>query len=255
MSDTGSRGVPPLHVDTISGRTAKSVLLLHGGGVAGWMWQPLIEHLGDAWRLLVPDLPGHDHSTEQPYRSHRQTVDALASVIEEQARAPVSVVGFSLGAQLAVLLASRRPDLVDQAAVISAQAKPARWPAATLAMLSLAAPLARNERFARAQAKELFVPPALFPDYLRTSQSLSKDTLLASVGENLRFTIPHTWGSFPGDVLVLAGATERKVMKHSAHLLAGAHPGSEAEIVGAAGHGLPLQHPQWLAERLHGWLP
>lgn len=228
----------------------RTLLLLHGGGVASWMWRPLIEHLGEGWIAIAPDLPGHGANAAEPYRSHDETVDALISLIGERATGPVSVVGFSLGAQLAVLLASRRPDLVERVTVISAQAKPSSWPTATLALLGMAAPLARNERFARAQAKELFVPPALFAEYFENSQAISKETLLAAVGENIRFTVPEAWGSFPGEALILVGERERRIMHESARLLAESRPGDELEIVEGCGHGIPLQRPEWLARRL-----
>src|SRR5690606_1104467 len=153
------------------------------------MWRPLIEQMGPGYRFLVPDLPGHDRSAHADYESHERTVEALVEALQHQVR-PVAVVGFSLGAQLAVLLAVRRPDLVSHVGIISAQAEPSRWPSATLALLRTAAPLAKREWFARAQAKELFIPSTLFPDYLRTTQGLSTRTLLASVRDNIRFTIP-----------------------------------------------------------------
>lgn len=243
-----------LYVEILPGRTDHTVLLLHGGGVGGWMWRPLLAQLGKEWTFIVPDLPGHDRSAQQDYRSHQDTVEALIDVIEKRARKPVIVVGFSLGAQLAVLLASLRPDLVARVAIISAQARPTRFPGAVLALLRLTAPLAKSARFARAQAKELFIPAALFPDYLRTSRSLSTPTLVASVGANIRFTVPRTWSSFPGQALVLVGARERHMMQESARIIADAHPGSTAEIIDGCGHGIPLQKPAWLAQRLINWL-
>lgn len=42
---SGSTGLPP-------------VLLLHGGGVAGWMWDFLRERLEPNHAVLVPDLSG-----------------------------------------------------------------------------------------------------------------------------------------------------------------------------------------------------
>lgn len=254
MTQTTPPEPPELYVDEIGAARDRPVLLLHGGGVAGWMWRPLIEHLRAGSRFLVPDLPGHDHSAREPYRSHDHTVAALTRLLEQRADRPATVVGFSLGAQLAVLLASRRSDLVARTAVISAQAVPSRWPAATLALLGLAAPLAKNERFARAQAKELFVPEALFPDYLRTSRSLSRRSLIASVGENIRFRVPAGWGSFPGEALVMVGARERAMMRSSARSLAEAHDGAEPDVIAECGHGAPLQRPEWLARRLEHWL-
>ena len=232
----------------------RPVLLLHGGGCGGWMWSPLVAELDPGIRLLTPDLPGHDRSGSLPYRSHDDALKLLISLIDAEASEPVVVVGFSLGAQLAIPLASRRPDLVRAVVVISAQAEPSPFPAPLLSMLGLAAPLARNEGFARLQAKELFVPEALTHDYLRTSRGITRATLLASVGENVRFTIPGEWGAFPGRSLILVGAKERPVMRRSAQRIADALPGSELEIVADCGHGIPLQKPAWLARRLDGLL-
>ncbi len=232
----------------------RHVMFLHGGGVGGWMWNPTIELLPPALRLLVPDLPGHDRSSEEPYLSHAQTVRGLAAVIESSADLPVTVVGFSLGAQLAVLLAASRPDLVNTVAVISAQAKPTRVPGLTLGLLGATAQLARRRWFARLQARELSIPPSLLDAYFRTCAVITSDTLITTVGENIRFTAPPGWASFPGPALILAGQKERGFMKESACLLHQSLPGSELQIVGECGHGIPLQRPNWLARRLYDWI-
>ncbi|MGM7671834.1 alpha/beta fold hydrolase [Microbacterium sp. A93] len=230
----------------------RPVLLLHGGGVAGWMWDPLRTQMGAGNRFIVPDLPGHDHSAHEIYRSHDQTIAELESLLAGEA-SPVTVIGFSLGAQLAIMLAARRPDLVDRVVVISAQAKPTRAPGLTLALLGATAGLAKYTWFARLQAKALFIPPELLDDYLRTSSTVSRDTLLAAVGENIRFTIPARWGAFPGHALILAGSKEQGIMRSSAEALHDALPHSTGEIVEGAGHGVPLQKPVWLARRLDEW--
>lgn len=237
-----------MHVDVFGPSGARPVLLLHGGGVGGWMWEPVRAHLGNAVRLIVPDLPGHDRSAHIPYRSHRDTVDRLIAVIEGVG--PVTIVGFSLGAQIAVLLAAERPDLVDAVIVISAQAEPLPAPGPTLALLSLAAPLARREWFARLQAKELFIPESLMGDYLRTSALISRDTLRASVSENIRFVVPDGWREFSGSVLLLVGETERALMHRSARALRGDREPGVRETVAGCGHGIPLQRPEWLADRI-----
>lgn len=233
----------------------RAVLLLHGGGVGGWMWDPVRVHLdaGLRLRLVVPDLPGHDHSADEDYVSHDETLAGLESLIESES-GPVAVVGFSLGAQLAILLAARRPDLVDRVVIVSAQARPTPAPGLTLALLGATAGLAKQEWFAKLQAKELFVPDELLADYVRTSATVSRRTLLAAVGDNIRFEIPPEWSSFPGRALVLAGSQERAVMKESARMLHDALPGSALELVEGSGHGIPLQQPAWFATRLRAHL-
>lgn len=237
--------------------TDRTLLLLHGGGVAGWMWQPLLAELGTEYNVLLPDLPGHDGSSAFDYQSHDATVSLLENLLESfleslphHSAKHVTVLGFSLGAQLAVTLAAKRPDLVQRAMIVSAQAKPLPLPAATSLMLGLAAPLAKFEWFAKAQAKELFIGADLFDDYLRTSRSISKATLLNSVGENIRFVPPAAWASFPGETLLLVGENERGLMRDSARILAELVPSGTAEVVAGCGHGIPLQRPELLAERL-----
>ncbi|GAA2928565.1 alpha/beta hydrolase [Microbacterium luteolum] len=238
-----------MHVNRFGAEGSRPLLLLHGGGVAGWMWEPMRAHLDQERRILVPDLPGHGRSAHQTYTSHDDVLPALEKLLEHEGR-PATVVGFSLGAQLAVLLAARRPDLVADVIVVSAQAVPLRAVGPTLALLGATAGLARQKWFAKLQARELFVPPEHLHDYVRTSAGISRETLLNAVGENLRFTPPDGWRDFPGSALILAGSKEKSLMKRSAAALQEARPLSEREIVDGCGHGIPLQRASWLARRI-----
>ena len=238
-----------MHVETYGPRGGRPLLLLHGGGVAGWMWEPVRAHLGAGRRVLVPDLPGHGRSAGESYVSHAETAAALARILEAEERA-ATVVGFSLGAQLTVCLAAQRPDLVERVVVVSAQAVPMRATRATLALLGAMAGLAKQEWFAKLQARQLFVPDELLPDYVQTSAGISRETLLRSVEENLRFVPPAAWQTFPGAASILVGAGEKTLMKRSAALLQETLPQSTREMVEGCGHGIPLQRPAWLAERI-----
>lgn len=241
IAESGAAGKPPL-------------LLLHGGGVAGWMWQPTIGHLGEQARVIVPDLPGHGGSATENYRSHAETCRALIEILEERAPQGAMVVGFSLGAQLALLIASSRPDLVTDVVAVSAQTTPLPFPNLTLALLGATAPLARQAWFAKLQAKELFIPDELMNDYIRDSARISRRTLIASVGENIRFTLPAGWSQSTGPALVLVGGRERKLMLNSAKLTHEARRGSDIQTVDDCGHGIPLQRPQLFADILAGRL-
>lgn len=238
-----------MHVNRFGPEGSRPLLLLHGGGVAGWMWEPMRAHLDQERRILVPDLPGHGRSADETYTSHDDVLPTLEKLLEHEGR-PATVVGFSLGAQLAVLLAARRPDLVADVIVVSAQAVPLRAVVPTLALLGATAGLARQKWFAKLQARELFVPPEHLDDYGRTSAGISRETLLNAVGENLRFTPPDGWRDFPGGALILAGSKEKSLMKRSAAALQEARPLSEREIVEGCGHGIPLQRASWLARRI-----
>lgn len=252
-SRTPTGWVEDVHIENRGPAGAPPVLLLHGGGVAGWMWRSLGERLSQDHRVIVPDLPGHGRSSDEPYLSHAATANALAAVLEEVGT-PVSVIGFSLGGQLAVLLAATRPDLVERVMVISAQAEPFARPGLTLALIGATARLGRWRWFAKLQAKEFFVPEELLEEYLETSKYLSKQVLVASVGENIRFVPPPEWPRFAGPAVVLVGQRENRLVSGSARVLHEALPGSELEVVEGCGHGIPFQRPEWLEKRARVWL-
>lgn len=227
--------------------TGPSLLLLHGAGVAGWMWRPVLAELGANAHALVPDLPGHGSSSDEPYRSHRRTLGKLVEILEHHAPGGAVVAGFSLGAQLAILLAATRPELVRGVLVISGQTLPLRMSRVTLALVSASAPLASRPGFARAQAAQLGIPEELLEDYLRDSAVVTRETLVTTVRENLDFRLPPAWSSYPGPAGVLVGARERRIMLDSARATHEALPGSTLQVVEGCGHDLPLRRPELVA--------
>ncbi|KQQ50549.1 alpha/beta fold hydrolase [Plantibacter sp. Leaf314] len=234
---------------------AAPVLLLHGGGVAGWMWDSLRGTLEPCHAVLVPDLPGHGRSAGESYVSHAETVAALSQLLVATVPGrPATVIGFSLGAQLAIRLASEHPELVSQVIVVSAQAQAMPFTNVTLRALGVAAPLARRRWFAKLQARELFIPPHLMAEYIRTSAGITKATLSAAVGDNLRFELPAGWSAFRGRALVMVGRRERRLMRDSADAIHAALPGSERSIIDGCGHGIPLPRPEWFDDRVLHWL-
>ncbi len=230
-----------------SGEADPGVLFLHGAGVGGWMWRPVLDRLGDGVAPLVPDLPGFGRNAGGRYVSHEATVAELAASVRARAPGGVHVVGFSLGAQLAILLACRCPGLVRGVVVVSGEVVPMRLPRLMTGLVSATAPLAAQKWFARAQGRQLSVPEELMDDYLRDSATISRETLVAAVGENIRFRLPSGWGSVGLPVAVLVGERERGVMRRSAQLIADAAPGSSLRVVEGAGHDIPFTHPELVA--------
>lgn len=237
-----------MHVDETGDGPA--TLFLHGAGVAGWMWRPTLDALGGRVRAIVPDLPGHGRSTGQPYRSHDQTLEALVGVLQRHCPSGVVVAGFSLGAQLAVLLAAGRPDLVHGVVVVSALNRPAPLASATRSLLSATAPLARQGWFARLQARQLGIPDGLLPEYVRDSAAVTRETLLAAVEHNSRFSPPPRWSDFPGRAVVLVGEREPAVMRESAERTHAALPASRLEVVAGCGHDIPFRRPAAVADSI-----
>lgn len=97
--------------ETGSGRP---ILWIHGLGESGLCFETIVGH-GDlqGFRHLLPDLPGYGRSPwpQVPW-TFPEAADLLASWLEARQEPPVLVAGHSLGGVLALILASRHPDLV-----------------------------------------------------------------------------------------------------------------------------------------------
>ncbi len=90
--------------------------------------------------------------------------------------------------------------------------------------------------------------------YIDTSVRVSKSTLLAAVGDNMRFQVPEAWSHFRGHAVVMAGRRERALMRDSAAVIHAALPESVLEVIDGCGHGIPLQRPEWFNGRVAAWL-
>src|SRR3979411_1746084 len=90
---------------------APPVLLLHGLGVGGSIWQAFARRLLPHLAAVAPDLRGHGHSDAPPsgYSPTDYATDLIA-LIEAELEPRVPLVGHSLGALVGLKLAALRPE-------------------------------------------------------------------------------------------------------------------------------------------------
>ena len=99
---------------------APVVLLIHGWGGSGRYWYKTVEQLRQHFTVIVPDLPGVGRSL--PVRRARTMfgqVSAIESLCAELGVQRAHVVGHSMGGGITMLLAARRPDLVEKLVLTS----------------------------------------------------------------------------------------------------------------------------------------
>ena len=95
--------------------TGHPVLLLHGFTGTSEAWDEHGDDLVARYRILVPSLPGHGGTDAPPEAmSVEATAGALASLLIARDAAPAHVVGYSLGARVALRLAIAHPEVVDR---------------------------------------------------------------------------------------------------------------------------------------------
>lgn len=112
----------PLHEKTVtlhdrnvhyleSGETnGRPLLLIHGGlGDARSHWEPVMQQLGQHYRVLAPDLPGFGKSAPLDSMQFTALVDWMRDFLEVIGVPQAVVVGNSFGALVARLFASTYP--------------------------------------------------------------------------------------------------------------------------------------------------
>ena len=104
-----------------------TVVLLHGLGASGAVWQGVGRLLNPALRLLAPDLRGHGES-DKPSAGYlpRDYVGDIAAWLGHEPTRPVSLLGHSLGAVVAAQLAAERPELIRKLVLVDPPFDPDR---------------------------------------------------------------------------------------------------------------------------------
>jgi pimeloyl-ACP methyl ester carboxylesterase len=189
------------------------VCLVHGLGVSHRYFTPL-------WRLLpgaqCPDLDGDD-------------VDSLGASLERVVASPSVLVANSLGAQLALELAVRRPDLAAALVLIGPTGDPERKRFATQTARLAACAFVEPSRLVPLVARD-YVRWGV-PRLVRTARSMlarSVDGLLPSVG------VP---------VAVVRGAHDPICSRRWGERIASDVPAGRFVAVPGAAHAVHWSHP------------
>ena len=96
--------------------SGRPLLLLHGFTGSGATWTPHLPVLGRDRRTITVDLLGHGESDAPPSVRHAVELQAadLAAILHRLDAAPADVIGYSLGARVALRLAIDSPGVVDR---------------------------------------------------------------------------------------------------------------------------------------------
>jgi len=112
---------PYMHVVGAEDSQFAPILLLHGWALNHHVWHGVCEHYAAKYRVLAMDLPGHgrSHDLVLDHYDIDSITDCVAAAIDES----VIVLGWSLGAMVAINLALRYPDKVEKLITVAGSAQ------------------------------------------------------------------------------------------------------------------------------------
>ncbi|MGE6631950.1 alpha/beta fold hydrolase [Bacillus sp. NPDC077027] len=232
------------------------MILLHGGGVSSWMWKRQIEMFSNDYDCYTPDLLGHGkRANEQPFSMKESAIEVLEWMDEHAHDRSIILIGFSLGAQIAVEILSRKPNRVDFAIINSALVIPLPWLYLLVKpILPLMYPLLKKDWFIQLQAEKIGIPKEDVADYADGSKSLQKRTLQSMFKENLHYRLPNTFQQASTRILITVGDLEKNIMKRSAQHLTEAHPQAVGVIVPSVGHSFTFEKAELFYDMVKSWI-
>jgi pimeloyl-[acyl-carrier protein] methyl ester esterase len=250
-----------LHVESIG--SGAPLLLVHGWGMHGGVWENVAQKLAAEWRVHSVDLPGYGYSKAEKVTTLDAIVDELSAGFAE----PLSVCGWSLGGQIALHWAAREPDKVRRLILVASTpcfTRRADWAfgmesevlkkfateleqnhAATLRrFIALQLRGSENERELLALLRERLFSRGE-PDMvaLRAGLNILRDVDLRSELQDIKQT-----------ALVIAGERDKLTPPEASLYLAQAMPSARLVEVAGAAHAPFLSHPEFFVEQIKRFL-
>jgi pimeloyl-ACP methyl ester carboxylesterase len=105
-----------LHWTGIDG--APTVLAIHGITAKAWHFDPVAHRVAGGAQLIAVDLSGRSrsHTCSGPFGIHRHAAD-IVRIVGKLGR-PVTILGHSMGAYVALMAAGHAPELFDNVVLV-----------------------------------------------------------------------------------------------------------------------------------------
>lgn len=88
----------------------KPVMLVHGFGEDGNVWQNQVDPLKEKFHLIIPDLPGSGASEIIDDMSMEGQAEVLKAIIEKEGTGPLTMIGHSMGGYITLAFAEKYAD-------------------------------------------------------------------------------------------------------------------------------------------------
>ena len=226
---TEAKGTPAyadvngLHMYYETHGAGRPLVLLHGGLGSGEMFGPVVPLLAaGGYLVILPDLQGHGRTADidRPL-DIRLMADDIAALVQHLGFDRVDVMGYSLGAGVALFTAVQYPELVRKVIVTSAYLRPDAVDPALLAQQAVVG----------AAAADMLKGTPMYDTYMRLAPNPGDfPRLLDKIGASMAVPYDYTEEvrGIQVPTLFAAGDMDQAPVRHYADiwdLLGGGHDG------------------------------
>lgn len=233
----------------------RPLVMIHGWAMHGGVWREFAQQLAQHCQVICLDLPGHGRSEAIEPFTLEHIGEALLSAIPV---ARFSLLGWSLGATVAMAMAERAPKRVENLLLLAGSphfVQNGDWPGVKAETLDGFAELLKMDvsqtltRFLALQVNGLSHGKPLLQTLKRTLQECSPpsaDILQAGLeilktADQREFLLRN-----PLPVKMIVGDRDALIPLASAQCVRRINPNIDVEVLKSAGHAPFLSHPEQL---------
>jgi 3-oxoadipate enol-lactonase len=229
------------------------LLFLHGWLADGGIWAPVTARLARHHRTIALDLRGFGESKDAPGPYRVETLaDDVSALIAALDLDPLVAIGHSMGAGIAQRFAIDRPDAVE-GLVLVAPVPPGGMPLSPAALQLFREVPGDAAKTAAWLGKLTYREPtsAVVALMRRAAAAVRTGVALESLASWTALDFAADVATIETPTLVLAPAYDRPMTPQLAReRVADLIEGSRFEIVPEAGHYVPLERPEAVAEAI-----
>ncbi len=240
------------------------VLLIHGYPLNSRLWQPQLDGLAGAARLIAPDLRGHGNSqtVPGPYSMDLLADDCAALLDALHIHEPVVVDGLSMGGYIAMAFARRHPERL--AGLVLTATRAGADSEAGKAGRDQAAAQARQQgvgAIVEAMLPKLLAPDNFQnrPDLVAEARAIMSNTSLEGVlgdlaGMKARPDSTESLKQVRVPTRIILGAEDQIIPQAEGRAMLSALPDAGMDVVPGAGHLVNLEQPEAYNELLRDFV-
>lgn len=253
-------------------RDGPVLLLIHGSNASLHTWEPWVKRLGNDYRIITLDLPGHGLTGAHPggIYDYPVFVEVVSGLMAKLGIGAAVIGGNSMGGGTAWMFALAHPKKTKGLLLVDAAGAPA-WQSKKTPIGFRVMRMPVIKELAR-----FIAPRSLFESSLKTSMSVQSkiDDIMVDRYWELnrypgnreatmkRFALPHNnWAASKGKlaaikapVMVMWGEEDNLIPVSSARWFADALPGSTLVVYPNVGH-IPMEEvPDESADDVRKWL-
>ena len=241
------------HVRDQGLKSAPALVLIHGSNASLFTWEPWAKRLGNSFRVVSMDMPGHGLTGAVPDHDYSEEgmVKFVAEVADKLGLKRFAIAGNSMGGGVAARFAEEHPDRITALILVDAAGEPmtkggdaiplvfriARTPVLNQVILHVTPRALAVEGLDDAIVRKQIITDRMIDTYWELARMTGSRQATAE-----RFSLPYSdavhanIADVKAPTLILWGAEDHLIPVESAHQFQADIPGSQLVIYPATGH-------------------